>query len=192
MRHKVAIAVVTLLLLLLPLSAGAQSLGDAARRARAQKKSAGTAKVFTDDNLPKNATINVGGATATAPETKPTKPADAAAGEQGEATDADTPADPAEVKKKAEADYRDKVKAQKEEITRLERELDVAQRENRLRAAQFYGDAGARLRDEKKFAEDDRKYQAEIENKQKALSDARQKLDQLRDDIRKAGLSVPE
>ena len=71
-----------------------------------------------------------------------------------------------------------------------ERELDVMQRENKLRTADYYGDAGTRLRDAKKFTDDDRKYQDDIAAKQKALDDAKTKLDQTREEARKAGANV--
>jgi hypothetical protein len=54
----------------------------------------------------------------------------------------------------------------------------------------FYADAGARLRDEKKYAEDDRKYQADIANKQKAIADGKATLDKLREEARRAGVPV--
>jgi hypothetical protein len=63
------------------------------------------------------------------------------------------------------------------------------QRENRLRAATFYADAGNRLRNEKQYAEDDRKYQSDIQNKQKAISDAQAALEKMKEEGRRS--SVP-
>ena len=60
----------------------------------------------------------------------------------------------------------------------------------RLRAAAFYADAGNQLRDEKKWAEDQRKYQSDMEGKQKELEEAKQKLVDLQEEGRKAGVPL--
>jgi len=52
----------------------------------------------------------------------------------------------------------------------------------------YYADAGAMLRDSGKFAEDSRKLQAEIDTKTQALADAKQKLTDLQEEARKAGV----
>lgn len=159
--------------------AAAQSLGDVARRQRQQKKPAAT-RVYTNDDLPTNAPINIGAS----PAGEDTKAAETKAAER---TDAAAPAVP-EDKDKLAAAWRAKFDEQNKAIGLLERELDVLQREYRQRAAAVYGDAGNRLRDDRKWADDDRKYQADIADKQKQLADARQKLDDLREEARKAGL----
>ena len=63
-----------------------------------------------------------------------------------------------------------------------------SQSEARLRAAAYYGDAGTMLRDQAKYAEDTRKSQAEIDGKKQALDAAQQKLSDLQEQARKAGL----
>ncbi len=55
-------------------------------------------------------------------------------------------------------------------------------------AAAYYGDAGTMLRDQAKFAEDTRKEQDEINTKKQALDAAQQKLEDLQEQARKAGL----
>jgi hypothetical protein len=62
------------------------------------------------------------------------------------------------------------------------------QREYRLRAAAFYADAGNRMRDSKDWDKEDREYKDHIAEKQKAVDEAKQKLDQLQEDARKAGV----
>ena len=69
----------------------------------------------------------------------------------------------------------------------MQRELDIAQREAKLRAATFYGDAGAQLRDSAKFGEEMRKTQEEMDTKKQALDAANQKLSDLQEEARKAG-----
>jgi hypothetical protein len=66
--------------------------------------------------------------------------------------------------------------------------LDIAEREARLRAAAFYGDAGTMLRDQAKFADETRKQQDEINGKKQALDAAQQKLEALQEQARKAGM----
>ena len=77
---------------------------------------------------------------------------------------------------------------EKKEIRQLERELNVAQREAGVRSAVYYADAGTMLRDSAKYAEDNRKLQAEIETKTQALASAKQKLADLEEQARKAGV----
>ena len=154
-----------------------QSLGDVARKSRTQKKPA-AARVYTNDDLTTATTFNNGAASGpTAPESQ----ADAAA---KTADKADAPAD----KEKASADWRAKFEEQKKAISLLERELDVAQREYKQRVAVFYADAGNQLRNQAAWADQDRKVQADIAAKQQELSTARQKLEDLKEDARKAGL----
>ena len=155
----------------------AQSLGEVARKSRTQKKPAAT-RVYTNDDLSTATTFNNGaasGPTATEPE------ADAEAKPAEKST---APAD----KEKALADWRAKFDEQKKAISLLERELDVAQREHQQRVAAFYADAGNQLRNQSAWAEQDRKLQAEITAKQQALATGRQKLEELKEAARKAGM----
>jgi hypothetical protein len=163
----------------LAVTAGAQSLADAARQQRANKPETSQAKVYTNDNLPTGGGITVLGAPApaapaTAAKTSSTTPAASAssAGDSQKAAD----------KLKADA------QAQKDEISRLERELDVATREWKLQQATFYADAGNQLRDPAAFAERERKFNDETKQKQQALVDAKQKLDDIQEQARKSGL----
>lgn len=175
---KMAMAPLLLAALACPVLAQQQqqpTLADIARAAR-KEKPATASKVYTNDNLPKDAIISVTGTPAPAPAAD-AKPAD---GKEAATSKEDS--------KKAEENWRSQIAKQQAEITQLQRELDVLVRENKLRAATFYADAGNRLRDEKKYAEDDRKYQADVADKQKALDEARKKLDDLKEAARKAGM----
>ncbi len=152
----------------------AQSLGDVARKQRQEKKPP-AARVYTNDDLPTNAPINVGSSPAA--EKSDSKVAEKTA----------TPGSPEEIAKLS-ASWRAKLDEQKKAIAMLERELDVTQREYRQRVAEFYWDAGTRLRDDRKWADNERKYQADLADKQKQVADARQKLDDMREEARKAGV----
>lgn len=154
-------------------SAGAQeSLGELARQQR-QSKRPSSARVITNDDIAMAAA-----------------PAPAAAAEaKGDVSDkSDAAAAPgADDKTKLAASFKAKADEQKKNIAQLERELDVAQREYRLKVAVYYADVGNNLRDSKKWAEDDRKQRAELDDKQKALADAKQKLADIQEQARKAG-----
>ncbi len=158
-------------------SAGAQqSLGDLARQQR-QSKRPSSAKVITNDDI------------AMVP---PPAPAAAAEEKGGKKSDKDeaAAAPSADDKAKLAASFKAKIDEQKKNITQLERELDVAQREYRLKVAVYYADVGNSLRDPKKWAEEDRKQRAETDDKQKALADAKQKLADIQEQARKAGARV--
>jgi hypothetical protein len=70
----------------------------------------------------------------------------------------------------------------------LSRELDVEQREYQLRAAAMYADAGNRLRSAGTWDKEDADYKKKIEEKKKAADAAKQELDDMQEDARKAGV----
>ena len=162
---------------------GQESLADVARKARENKRGTSSAseKVFTNDNLSLKSASDTTDAAVSTNEKNDEK---AAGAEEAKSADSEQASD---VEQKI-AEWKSKINKQKDDIDLLKRELDVAERENRLRAATFYADAGNRLRDEKKYAETDRKYQAEIEGKKKKIADEEQKLEQMRTDARRAGV----
>lgn len=162
----------------------AQSLGDRARELREKKGQPAAKRVITNEDLAKPASI----ADADEPASGEAKPATPDEGKPSSGAAAAPSTDMPEDRAKLEDEYRTRASDTKKEIAQLERELDVLQRENKLRAAAFYADAGARLRDEAAFAAEDRRYQSEIEAKQSALNQARQKYEDLKEQARKAGL----
>jgi len=176
-----------LVIAFLAVNAAAQSVADAALANRAQKKPNPSAQVIDNDVIPsiisKSPETTV--ATNNAPATTSESASPSATGKD-DAKDADKKTD-AQGKADPEA-WKKKIADQKKEITQLQRELDVVEREARLRAAAYYADAGVQLRDQAKFAEDSRKEQTEIDTKKQSLADAKQKLEQLQEDARKAGV----
>ncbi len=161
--------------------AAAQDLGALARQQRQQKKPAAT-KVYTNDDI-------------AAQPTPAAEPAAPAADAKGSTPTAETTSKPkaatsADGKAKAEAALQEKVSAQKAEIAALTRELDLADRENRLRVANYYADAGNSLRDPKKFQDEQKAKEDEIAGKKKAIEDAKSKLADLIEQGRKSGLKV--
>ncbi len=176
------------ILMLLPALARAQnepSLGEIARQARREKPaSAPGERVYDNENLPGKAVINtVGPADADA-----AKPADQSQANSDDANKDKKATLSAEDHKKANQEWAGKIGQQKDEISRLERELNVLQRESQIHAAVNYADVGSRLGNNAKYAEQDRQYQEQIAAKQKALDDARQKLADMQEEARKAGV----
>jgi hypothetical protein len=177
--------------------AGAQSqpLGDYARSVRKEEKPA-TAKVYDNDNLPRadnisvvgNATESTGAEDANpAPEADSVQPEDGATTSAPQSSDATKPSDGANAQK-ANDDWKQKFSDQQAKIDLLARELDVTQREYRLRAAAFYADAGNRLRSQGAWDKQDAQYKQEVAQKQKALDDAKKALDDMKEQARKAGV----
>jgi hypothetical protein len=177
-------------------SPAGQSLGDYARQVRKEPDGKPKKKVFDNDNLPKEDKLSVvgnapaPGAEAAAPaESKPAETANAApAKAEAGVPPADTSKMDQAQKEAAWKQWGDRLKAQQETIDLLTRELDVAQREYQIRAAAMYGDVGNRLRNSADWDKQDAQYKQQIGDKQKALDDAKQKLEDLREEARKAGV----
>ena len=158
-------------------AAAQQSLGELARQQR-QLKRPSTARVITNDDI----------AMAAAP--APVVAAEAKS-EKSDKEKSDAAATPsADDKTKLAASFKAKADEQTKNIAQLERELDVAQREYRLKVAVYYADVGNNLRDSKKWAEEDRKQRAELDDKQKALAAAKQKLADIQEAARSAGVKA--
>jgi hypothetical protein len=169
---------------LLTLSTGiavAQDLGTVARQQRQQKKPSAK-KVYTNEDFG-------GGQPAATPEAAPAADAkpDAAAAPAAKPVETSS-----QDKSKASAALQQQVDATKAEIASLTRELDIANRENKLRVANYYADAGNSLRDPKKWQDEQKATQDEINNKQKAIDSAKAKLADLVEQGRKAGVKVNE
>ena len=185
-----------------PQSQNQSSLADYARKVH---KDTGATKakpkVFDNDNLPKEDKLSIvgqrpvaevnsaaaEGATEkaaaspegkTASEAKPAGEAKAAAAGEDE-----------KAKKLAESKaWQDKLSAQKDQVSMASRELDVTQREYQLRAAAMYADVGNRLRNSTQWDKEEATYKTQIADKQKALDDAKQKLEDMKEEAHKAGV----
>jgi hypothetical protein len=187
--------------LLLVFSANAQtasqtqdqsSLGDYARTVRKDPAPKSKPKVFDNDNLPKDDKLSVVGAAATSTDVSPASGDNAAApGDNKGAAGAPAATSPDEDQAKKQAAWKmwqEKLTAQKDQIDLATRELDVLQREYQLRAAQMYADVGNRLRNSGQWDKQETDYKQKIADKQKALDDAKQKLDDMQEEARKAGV----
>jgi hypothetical protein len=182
MKHTKLMAVVTLLMVAL-CTASAQSLGDYARTARKNKaQPSPTTRHYDNDNLPTGETLSVVGQSPAA---------NSAASVPAEATKA-TEQKAAVDRQKAADDLNKKIQEQQEKINALNHELDLDQREQRLRAAAFYTDAGTRLRNPGQWDKDQAQDANDAADKRKALDAARQQLEQMQEDARKAGITQKE
>jgi hypothetical protein len=172
---------------LLPCNARAQSsatdsVADAARRAREAKKAAPTGtKVYTDDDV-KPATP-----AASAPPTQTgseAAPASADGTPPPAAADA-TPAasSPGKADEKA---WRDKFRSERDQIARLEKELDVLQREEDKAQVQYYPDPQKAL-SEGYSRKDINEKDTKIAAKKDEIAKAQQALSDMEDELRKSG-----
>ncbi len=167
-------------------STGAQepSLAEAARKARAEKKTeAAPQHVWTDDNIPK------------VPREVP-----AAAGEGGEEAGAAAPAEkkaPAaedDAKKQAEleAKWRQRFADAQKKLDDDQKELDLSQREYNLKREQYYSDPNTAMREQYQYPG---QKGGELNDTAKKIDDLKQKIEQdkqalsdLEDQLRKEGL----
>lgn len=154
------------------------SLGDAARKARAQKKHPGKpAKVFTNDDMGRFKD------TPSAIAYQPARPLGRT----------ELPKEPkvgspqyGNEGKKEEASWRAKFAAARKTLADDMRELDILQREFSLKQQQFYQDPNAALKQQ--YSRDDlNKTQGEIDTKKQAVERDKQALAELEDELRKAG-----
>jgi hypothetical protein len=182
--------------LLLPSSAQAQSSGtdsvaDAARRAREAKKAAPTGtKVYTDDDVKPATPSATAPPTQTGPEAAPATgdaPASTQPPADGTPPAADANAAPGASSGKAdEKAWRDKFRGQRDQIARLEKELDVLQREEEKAQVQYYPDPQKAL-SEGYSRKDINEKDTKIAAKKDEIAKAKQALSDLEDDLRKSG-----
>lgn len=200
----------TMLLAMAGVPAGAQdqptsSLGDYARQVRKTSSPNAKPKVFDNDNLPQNDKLSVVGKAPAAGEqpseakkeesttsqnsdNKPGAEAKPGTTEKPAAADAANPANEQAAKEAAWKHWSEQIAQQKDQIDLMNRELDVLQREYQIRAAAMYADVGNRLRNSTDWDKQDAQYKQQIADKQKAVEDAKQKLDDLQEEARKAGV----
>ncbi len=179
-----------------PANPGEPSLGSYARSVRKDKKATPADKQFDNDNLPREDKLSVVG------ETPNAKGSSASAGAAQQAASGDSkqengkaakprsvkPGQSQEERQQVYSDWKEKIFDQQSQIDLLSRELDVTQREYRLREAAMYGDAGERLRNQAEWDKEDAEYKQKIAEKQQALDGAKQKMSDMQEDARKAGV----
>jgi hypothetical protein len=149
-------------------------VADAARKARESKKDTPKPKkVYTDDDLKKGtpdaaSTSATGSGTATATTVQTT----------GNATKGNDP--------NGEAAWRRRFKDQHDQIAKAEKELDILGRELEKAQLEYYPDPQKAMKEQNSRAEINDKT-AKIDAKKKEIAQLKQALDDLEDQLRKAG-----
>jgi hypothetical protein len=174
-------------------SSQSDSLGDAARKARAQKKDPSKpAKVFTNEDVGSlKGTISVignepapgTGAFKTAEKNDDKKPAN---GADAKATNGADLKDAKKEQPKDEPYWRAKFAAARKTLAEDTKELDILQREFNLKQEQYSQDPNWAMREQNSRA-DINKTQSEIETKKQDIEKDKQALSDLEDELRKAG-----
>ena len=157
-------------------SSPSESVADAARKARAQKKDAvKPVKVFTDDNVGDiKGQISIVGV-------EPASPADNAAAKKDDAKSAN-----ASEGKKDEAYWQGKFAAARKVLADDTREVDILQREFNLKQEQFYQDPTAAMK-QQYSREDLDKTQNQIDAKKQDVEKDKQAISDLEDELRRSG-----
>jgi len=186
-RWKEGLLLPLLCLAAAPVFAQSQQTGDpvadAARKAQAAKKDAPKPKkVYTDENLPKAPRPTEEPAAAAAAATP-----DGQASATGETGATGVPgAGGAATAKSEEETWRGRFKAQRDKIARAEKELGILQRETDKAQLQYYPDPQKAL-SEQNSRKDINEKDAKIAAKQKEIADLKLGLDDLEDQLKKAG-----
>jgi hypothetical protein len=156
-------------------------VADAARKAREQKKNAAKPKkVYTDDDVSKAAP------TATsAPDNSSGAPAGGAAAAGGSGTAGGGGA-AGQDNPNGEKAWRKRFQEQRDKIAKVQRELDVLQREEVKAQVEYYPDPQKTLMEQNTRKEINTK-KAKIDAKQAELDQLKQGLIDLEDQLRKAG-----
>jgi hypothetical protein len=160
------------------------SLGDYARKIHKDPGAAKSKpKVFDNDNLPTDDKLSIVG------EQLPANAGGAAPAEEKDAAKpAGSPEEEQAKKQAAWKSWQDKLTTQKDQNDLASRELDVLQREYQLRAAAMYADAGNRMRNSGEWDKEDAQYKQRIADKQKIVDEGKQKLGDMQEEARKAGV----
>jgi hypothetical protein len=179
------------------LAAQDDSLAEHARQVRKDKAGRPVAKkVYTDDDVPHVDKLSE----------IPSTPSDEAKAENAQTTESGAPAkaeskfagdaakpaekkeEPASAKEKDWDSWKGKLQKQKEVIALAQRELDVLQREMRLRQAAYYSDIGQRMQNSAAWDREDASYRDQIDKKQKEVDSAKAKLEDMQEQARRAGV----
>ena len=171
-------------------AAQSDSLADAARKHKQQQSGKPVAaKVYTNDNLPATETISAVGAPASdAAATAPTDGQATADGSTPATKDGAKPADDTKTRQKTWEDWRDKIQKQKASVEQMQKENEEIDRQYKLTSGNYYNSAQQRLFDGAAMAKEDAAYKQQMEQKKKAIDDAKQKIDDLQEEARRAGV----
>ena len=172
----------------------AQSLAEVARETR-NAPHARAKKVVTNDDIPSVDTMS----TASAPEKDSAKATDDKTASKGESkagvttkAGSATPAKKDAEQEKSDAGLNDKYSQQQEKISLLERELKVSEQEYRQKQLAHLADVNARINNQQQYAEAEKLDEDDLAQKKEKLNAERQKLSDMQEDARHAGVKLPE
>jgi hypothetical protein len=152
-----------------------QSLADAARKVREQKKNAPkAAKVFTNDNIPA-----ISGGVSVVGKAAPAPAGEAGAGET-------KPAPEEKTATKDEAYWRERFAKAHAQLHQAETDLSLMQRELSQLEVQYYPDPQKALMQEV-FRTDINEKRAKIDAKEKEIAQLKQQISDMEDELRKSG-----
>jgi DNA repair exonuclease SbcCD ATPase subunit len=171
-------------------AAQSDSLAEAARKHKQQQAGKPVAaKVYTNDNLPATETISTVGAPATDAAAAPTDgQAVSADGSTPAAKNGVKPGDDSKSREKTWEDWREKIEKQKAAVEQMQKENDEIDRQYKLTSGNYYNSAQQRLFDGAAMAKEDAAYKQQMEQKKKAIEDAKQKIEDLQEEARRAGV----
>src|SRR5579885_3380728 len=195
-RITVAATIAVLFTALAAVAAFGQNapLGDYARQVRKQKQQqAPPVKSYDNDTIPRDDKLSVVGQappenpdanSAVSGEAAAEAKAAAGASEASAASTGKQDASP----QSGSAEDKKTAADEQAEVDEIAKDLDLTNREYRLRAAAFYADAGNRLRNAGQWDKEDAQFKEQIADKQKKLDAAKQDLEDMREQARKAGV----
>ena len=163
---------------LISAEAGAQSLGEAARKVRAEKQKAPKAtRVFTNDNMPKQGGLST---------THVPEPPEPAKGKEAEAKGAEAKEQKKDMAEE-EKEWRAKFAKLYDELKYEEKKLDVLQRELNLAQIQNFSDPNVALREQYQRTEITKRTQ-EIESQKQAVERVKKSIADLEEELRRKSL----
>lgn len=172
----------------------AQSLSEVARETR-NAPHARAKKVVTNDDIPSVDTMS----TASTPEKDSAKASDDKTASKGESKAGVTakagsarPAKKDSEQEKSDAGLNDKYSQQQDKISLLEREVKVSEQEYRQKQLAHLADVNARVNNQQQYAEAEKLDEDEIAQKKEKLNAERQKLSDMQEDARHAGVKLSE
>jgi len=153
-----------------------ESVADAARKARAQAKTApANAKTFTNDDI---ANLRTGGVSQVGAAPQASTLSQAAANSAGEK--------PATGEVKDEAYWRKRFSEARAKLALAQKELDISQRELNTLQTQYYADPNVAL--QQQYSRDDINAKtAKIDAKKQEVAQLQQALDDLTEELRRSG-----
>ena len=173
-------------------AAQSDSLADAARKHKEQQAGKPVAtKVYTNDNLPSTETISTVGAPPSdnaAPTPTDGQPGASADPAAAAPKDGSKSADDNKARQKTWEDWRDKIQKQKSSVEQMQKENEELERQFKLTTGNYYNSAQQRVYDGAAMEKEDTAYKTQMEQKKKALEDAKQKIDDLQEQARRAGV----